>query len=129
MLQGMSGEEVHWARILFHLVLTAEKPLSLHEMNIAMHVRGMRIAYTEAEIGLPSDESFHRWMVVACKGFVTIFQGQIFFIHHTAETFMLWSLGEDASSGRSVRACKWQGSMTISLLKQDYSGFTRFHKP
>ncbi|KAJ4003133.1 hypothetical protein NW766_012451 [Fusarium irregulare] len=113
MLQGISGEEVRWTRTLFHLVLAAEKPLTLHEMNIAMHVRGRRNAYTEAEIGLPSDESFQKWIILTCKGFVTIFQGRIFFIHHTAETFLLKGLVEDTSSGETMRSCQWQGSITI----------------
>lgn len=112
MLQGVCGEEVRWVRTLFHLVLAAEKPLTLHEMNNAMHVRDMRIAYSEAGIGLPSDESFQRWITLTCKGFVTVFRGRIFFIHKTAETFLLQSLDED-SSGRPVRTSAWQGSMTV----------------
>lgn len=113
MLQGISGEEACWVRTLLCLVLATERPLTLHEMNIAMHVRDRRIAYSEAEIGLPSDESFQRWITLTCKGFVTVFQGRILFIHHTAETFLLQSLDEDVGPGQAVPSSRWQGSITV----------------
>ncbi|RSL92212.1 hypothetical protein CEP52_013947 [Fusarium oligoseptatum] len=111
MLRGMAEEEVKRVTRLFHLIIAAVKPLTVHEMNVALHVRDRELAYSEDDLALPSDQNFQKWMASTCGGFITEFNGRVMFTHRTANEFLL---KPDDGFPLAQEHPTWEGSVTMS---------------
>lgn len=74
--------------ILLHLMVAAYRPLTLHEMSIALNVRDNLGAHDEKDLGLQPDTQFKQWIIHMCGFFVTIYDSQLYFIHQTAKEFL-----------------------------------------
>ncbi|EED22491.1 ankyrin repeat domain protein, putative [Talaromyces stipitatus ATCC 10500] len=111
-------------RSMFHIIYCAERPFTVKEMNIAVHLHHVQNAYSVEEIDRMSDDDFRNWVTESCGFFVTEYNGQLFFIHETAREFLTASTtqslvelhadflsGLDYSQGRGG----FQGSLTESI--------------
>jgi ankyrin repeat protein len=90
------------------IILAASRPLTLSEMNVAVN-----IDYTSQSIhdlDLEDDEDFKTRLRSWCGLFVSIHQGNIYFIHQTAREFLLADL---ASPTAVSSALHWHHSIMI----------------
>ncbi|KAF5605986.1 ankyrin repeat [Fusarium subglutinans] len=114
MLRDISEEERRKVTRLFRLMIAAEKPMALHELNVALHVQDRRTVYLENDMAHPSNKSFQKWLARTCGGFVAEFDNRIMFVHRSAKAFLLSPDDKSASRQEIERGTYlWQGSITI----------------
>ncbi|ETS82462.1 hypothetical protein PFICI_04338 [Pestalotiopsis fici W106-1] len=106
LLQSVSEGDMGDVRVLLQLLLAAYRPLTLQEMNIAVHVRDHIGASSEEDIGLKSDDDFSQWLARTCGSFVTIHDEKIYLIHQTAKEFLM-----APKSSTDVNTRTWHHSM------------------
>ncbi|EXL39950.1 hypothetical protein FOCG_17452 [Fusarium oxysporum f. sp. radicis-lycopersici 26381] len=102
------SKEDPMVRKALSIILAASRPLTLSEMNVAVN-----IDYTLQSIhdlDLEDDEDFKTRLRSWCGLFVSIYQGNIYFIHQTAREFLLVDL---ASPTTVSSALHWHHSITI----------------
>ncbi|KAH7464149.1 hypothetical protein FOMA001_g17930 [Fusarium oxysporum f. sp. matthiolae] len=95
-------------RKVLSIILAASRPLTLSEMNVAVN-----IDYTSQSIhdlDLEDDEDIKTRLRSWCGLFVSIHQGNIYFIHQTAREFLLADL---ASPTTVSSALHWHHSIII----------------
>ncbi|KAF4415639.1 ankyrin repeat domain-containing protein [Fusarium austroafricanum] len=95
-------------RKVLSIILAASRPLTLSEMNVAVN-----IDYTSQSIhdlDLEDDKDFKTRLRTWCGLFVSIHQGNIYFIHQTAREFLLADL---ASPTTVSSALHWHHSIAI----------------
>ena len=108
------------------LILAAERPLTLKEMNTALEILVMNECgekYTsENDLVLDKEEAFRKKIMNLCGLFVTIIDSKIYLIHQTAKEFLInkngstnpWSPSRwkytftlQASHLEAAKACLW----------------------
>ena len=114
------------AKTVLRLVLAAERPLALKEMNIALEIldmkeRGEKCA-SEKDLELDTEEAFRRKIENLCGLFVSITDCKIYLIHQTAKEFLInnssnvkpWSpscwkhtFAPEDSHLDALKACLW----------------------
>lgn len=75
------------AKKLLHIVVAAQRPLTLEEMNIAMNVKDGSRSYDDLD--LEPDENFSTTIRDYCGLFVSIVDSKIYLIHQTAKEFLV----------------------------------------
>lgn len=93
-------------RRLFQIVVAAARPLTLREVNIALNVRDLSNG-SKHGLGLQGESCFRNWILDACKYFLDVFNGRVYFIHQTAKDFLLSGPGENGH-----RKPAWLGKFT-----------------
>ena len=88
------------------MILAAKRPLSLAEMNVAVHAHSASSYY---DMDLEDDEDFRKTLRNWCGLFVKIYDGKVEFLHQTAREFLLRKPSETPG-----QYCRWQGSMSIA---------------
>lgn len=76
------------ARKLLHIVVAAERPLTLLEMQAAMKVESSHRSYKDLEHRLESDQAFSCYIRDLCGLFINIIDGSIYLLHQTAKEFL-----------------------------------------
>ncbi|KAH7186845.1 hypothetical protein DER44DRAFT_801796 [Fusarium oxysporum] len=90
------------------IILAASRPLTLSEMNVAVNVD-----YTLQSIhdlDLEDDEDFKMRLRSWCGLFVSVYQGNIYFLHQTAREFLLADLASPTTVSSELH---WHHSITI----------------
>ncbi|KAK3324787.1 hypothetical protein B0T19DRAFT_444173 [Cercophora scortea] len=105
-------------RHLLELIISARRPLTLRESNIAVHIleeerKKDNAKYHERDIDKPpNDGSFERWIRKECNFFVTVENGRLGLMHPTAYE---WLRKEEAPAKFKFDAAtrsKWQHSIS-----------------
>lgn len=98
------------ARRLFHIILAAERPLTLREMNVALNIEEGNSS--RDAIDLDDEEDFPRHIKNICGLFVSIHNSKVYFLHQTAKKFLV-AKGNTVQKGHqsSMSAEKWKHSM------------------
>jgi len=102
------------ARKLLQIVLAAERPLTLREMNMALHIEEGDTS--PEDIDLSPEDGFEADIKNICGLFVSIFGSKVYFLHQTAKEFLLsredrYQIADQKNSdGRT-----WQHSMDCQL--------------
>ncbi|KAH6617537.1 hypothetical protein F5144DRAFT_624215 [Chaetomium tenue] len=94
-------------RNLFQIVLAAARPLTLQEVNIALNIRDLPNG-SKHGLGLQDERCFRSWILDACKYFLDVYNGRVYFIHQTAKDFLLAGPGENGH-----RKPDWLGDFTM----------------
>jgi hypothetical protein len=94
-------------RVLFQIVLAAARPLTLQEVNIALNIRDLPNG-SKHGLGLQGESCFRSWILDACKYFLDVYNGRVYFIHQTAKDFLLAGPGENGH-----RKPEWLGEFTM----------------
>ncbi|KAN0070262.1 ankyrin [Elaphomyces granulatus] len=85
------------AKRLLHIVVAAERPLTLKEMNVALALRENYRSYNDLD--LSSEERFRENVRDLCGLFVTVIDLKIYLLHQTAKEFLIQnSLTNDSKS-------------------------------
>jgi ankyrin repeat protein len=101
------SKEDPMVRKALSIILVASRPLTLSEMNVAVN-----IGYTSQSIhdlDLEDDEDFKTRLRSWCGLFVSINQGNIYFIHQTAREFLLADLASPTTFSSELH---WHHSIT-----------------
>ncbi|KAF3016531.1 hypothetical protein E8E14_011820 [Neopestalotiopsis sp. 37M] len=120
LLRGVAETDANSVRVLLELTLAAHRPFTLHEMNVAIHVREHIGASSEDDIDLAPDDDFRRWLIHTCRSFVTIYDDKVYFIHQTVKEFLMAQSSEtdgDKDMWRhSISLCKAHSTMAESCI-------------
>ena len=120
------------ARVLLQLIMAATRPLSLHEINIALTLATQKGKFTSHEVlnqDLWPSQDFKSIVRNMCGLFVSVHDGKLSLIHQTAREFLARRGTDSPKSG----SCKWQGYInmatahsTIFQICFDYLNFDEF---
>ncbi|KAB8275400.1 hypothetical protein BDV30DRAFT_247618 [Aspergillus minisclerotigenes] len=89
------SEDIHMARKAFGVALAATRPLTLTEMNIALHLDLER-----DELQLESDKDFQVSLRKLCGSLLTVNDKKVAFVHQTAREFLVQENGFSLGSQR-----------------------------
>jgi len=92
-------------KLMLQIVVAATRPLTVREVNIALNIRDR--AGSPDGLGLQPEALFCDWIVSACKFFLDVYNGHVYFIHQTAKDYLL-----DTGSGTGKPA--WLGDFTVA---------------
>jgi ankyrin repeat protein len=96
------------------IILAAERPLTLDEINAAMGIDPK--TETFEGLDLECNEDFADSLRNCCGLFVSVYHGTVHFLHQTAREFLLAESGPDAA-GRSN--LKWEQFITLRQARHE----------
>ncbi|KAK3324517.1 hypothetical protein B0T19DRAFT_486672 [Cercophora scortea] len=109
-------------RTVLNIILAANRPLTLAEMNVAVNVETTSGRITDPDslqdvedVDLEEEEDFGTRLRAWCGLFVSIHRGRVYLLHHTAKEFLIAESSSSLSSS----------SVTTSALSTQES--PRFH--
>jgi hypothetical protein len=94
-------------RRLFQIVVAAARPLTLREVNIALNIHDLPNG-SKYGLGLQNESCFRSWILDACKYFLDVYNGRVYFIHQTAKDFLLAGPGKNG-----LRKPAWLGDFSL----------------
>ncbi|KAK4182454.1 hypothetical protein QBC35DRAFT_457281 [Podospora australis] len=94
-------------RRMLHMVVAAVRPLAVREINIALNIRDCSRGSVYG-MGLQNEDCFRDWILDACKGFLDVYNGRVYFIHQTAKEFLLADQGD-----HEIVKPAWLGDFTM----------------
>jgi hypothetical protein len=81
------SEDKKQARKLFHIIVSAVRPLTLQEMNVALAIdKGSR---SKEDLDLEREDRFRTTVRNLCGLFVSVIDSRIYLIHQTAKEFLV----------------------------------------
>ncbi|KAN0070487.1 hypothetical protein V8E54_011356 [Elaphomyces granulatus] len=96
------------AKRLLHIIVAAERPLTLEEMSVAFTLREKYRSY--GDLNLRSEERFRENVRDLCGLFVTIIDSKIYLLHQTAKEFLIQN--DIANDPESIQSnFKWKYSL------------------
>jgi ankyrin repeat protein len=113
--------EPDWARKSLTVVLAANRPLTLSEMNNAVNV-DMTLTTFE-DLDLEKEEDFRKTLRSWCGLFISVHHGKVYFLHQTAREFLLAnSIPNPSSSQTMPHPVPGEISWRHSVTSQDAHG-------
>ncbi|KAI0144132.1 hypothetical protein F4776DRAFT_661226 [Hypoxylon sp. NC0597] len=99
------------AKRLLHIVVAAERPLSLKEMALALAIRENHQTY--ANLRLQGEDQFRRTVRELCGLFVTIVDSKVYLLHQTAKEFLVkgQALDKPVHSDPEPNTLQWRFSL------------------
>jgi hypothetical protein len=94
-------------KLMLQFVVAATRPLTVREINIALNIRDCANGSPEG-LGLQPEEFFRDWILDACRFFLDVYNGRVYFIHQTAKDYLL-----DSSNGEHVGKPGWLGRFSL----------------
>jgi len=105
-LSKSKADEV--ARKALSIILAADRPLTLSEMNVAVNMESSLRSFNDLD--LEDEPHFQSRLRSWCGLFVSIYHGKVYLLHQTAREFLLANL---PSSTTTTPELRWQHSITI----------------
>ena len=99
-------------KLMLQMVVAAARPLTVGEINIALNIRDHKKGSSDG-LGLQSEDSFRDWILDACRFFLDVYNGRVYFIHQTAKDFLLMSRDDQ----KSVTP-EWLGDFTMEICHE-----------
>lgn len=99
------------AKKLLRIILSASRPMTLRETNVAMTIEASCTSYDDLDI-VPED----KWRVIIrnlCGLFVTIVDSRVYLIHQTAREFLLSDLKATILNPDRVHTEQWKHCITL----------------
>lgn len=108
-LVRVEAEDVGFVRKALSMVLVAFKPLTVTEMNEALHSKSRYSSYDAFRSQLEEDDDFEQRLRACCGLLLSVHHGKVYFLHQTVREFLLASSGKmpDNSSGT------WHGTFVL----------------
>lgn len=82
-----SSSKPPMTRKLLHIILAAERPLTLSEMNLALNIEEGHSSFKDVDL-IPEDV-FPTYIKNICGLFVTIYDSKVYLLHQTAKEFLV----------------------------------------
>jgi ankyrin repeat protein len=86
-LKKIDDEYRELAMKLLHIIVVADRPLSLKEMNVALSIKEDTRSYEDLD--LENDDSFRKTVRNLCGLFVSVIDSKVYLIHQTAKEFLV----------------------------------------
>ena len=105
------SENQRSARKLLRIILSAVRPLTLREMNVAMTIEASCTSFDDLDV-VPEDQ----WKVIIrnlCGLFVTVVDSRVYLIHQTARDFLLSTSESSISTPERAHMQEWKYSVTL----------------
>ena len=98
------------ARLLLQILLAAERPLTVDEMNIALSIKSSNqtLASIKSELKQPAE----RYIFSLCGHFIRVIRSKIYLVHQTAREFL--NRDSAALSHSNPLTNAWQTSISIT---------------
>ncbi|KAK3316963.1 hypothetical protein B0H66DRAFT_605233 [Apodospora peruviana] len=93
-------------RLMLQMVVAATRPLTVWEINTALNIRDCQNGSPNG-LGLQTEDAFRDWILDACRFFLDVYNGRVYFIHQTAKDYLLAT-----SDDRSCTKPDWLGEFT-----------------
>ncbi|KAK6523270.1 hypothetical protein TWF694_006159 [Orbilia ellipsospora] len=129
-LSRLESCDVEQARKLLQIVIAAERPLTLKEMNLALFLKETDKSYTNIEF--QSEKRFAEYMRSLCGLFVIITDSRVYLLHQTAKEFLVRYEAPDPGLGH----LEWKNSLYIAECHRTLTwicihnlGFSEFDVP
>ncbi|KAJ8118893.1 hypothetical protein OPT61_g223 [Boeremia exigua] len=107
------------ARKALAIILVAKRPLTIAEMNVALNVEPR--ARCLDDIDLESHDDFLKSLRSWCGLFISVHEGNVYLLHHTAREFLLADLSAAVVSNPRLR---WHQSMNIRQAGKELTGIS-----
>lgn len=104
------SRHVDRAKKLLHIVVAAERALSLQEMAVALAITENHRSYSDFEDNILSLDLLHRKIREACGLFVIIKDSRIYLLHQTAKEFLIRPLIFESQID-TIPTLRWQYSL------------------
>lgn len=99
--------DVEQARRLLRIIIAANRPLKLWELNAALAIQSTCKDFTEVESELR--HPFENYVKYLCGNFLRIIHSTVYFVHQTARDFLL----QVVETQTSLKVETWQHSITL----------------
>ncbi|PON21578.1 hypothetical protein TGAM01_v209609 [Trichoderma gamsii] len=96
------------AKKLLHIVVSAARPLTLSEMNLALTLRSHHQSYDD--LNLKSEERFRENVRDLCGLFIAVIDSRVYLLHQTAKEFLVQTKPSNVSK-RNQAITKWKHSL------------------
>ena len=100
-------DDPSFAKRALQIVLVAGRPLTLEEMDIALHVDEQTSSYNDLE--LEGSPRLQETLPSRCGLMISIIHSKVYFIHQTVKEFLLGKVGTKCLTGRV-----WQQSLDLA---------------
>jgi hypothetical protein len=128
-LKRIDEDDVERARMVFHIILAAQRPLTVGELNIAVS-----LAVTRDEVrkitNLQPHDDFRKRLSSEFHGFITVIQDQVYFLHPTATEFLL---PEPETKASLINRTEWEHTfwpdVSNALLAKVCIAFLKLERP
>ncbi|MCJ1327493.1 hypothetical protein MMC10_004162 [Thelotrema lepadinum] len=108
-----SADEVR-AKKLLQIVTAAMRPLSIHEMSVALTIEESHKTYKDLQEDLEPEARFQNTVRELCGLFVSVINGRIYLLHQTAKEFLVPSASNSRWPRNSkTRPQKWKHSLPL----------------
>ncbi|KAI0479955.1 hypothetical protein F4859DRAFT_454711 [Xylaria cf. heliscus] len=96
---------------LLHIIVVAQRPLTLREMALALAIKESHRSYTD--LRLEPESRFRQTVRELCGLFVTIIDSKIYLLHQTAREFLVQQESADTTQVLSLQtdSLKWKFSL------------------
>ena len=111
-LDRVPEDEWKDVQTLLRVTMAAARPLTVREMNIAVHVHSHIRDGSGGCPEFPSDEDFIAWVLHTCGFFVMEYDKTVHFIHQTAKEFLLAQDSMTGSGLDKLATPMWRNSIT-----------------
>jgi hypothetical protein len=107
------SRDVGLAEKLLHIVVAAARPLTLHEMALALAIGPTHRSLGDLEPDMLSEEQFRLEVRELCGLFIVVVDSRIYLLHQTAREFLVHSPSPrpSASPSPSGTALRWKFSL------------------
>ncbi|EFX05479.1 ankyrin repeat-containing protein [Grosmannia clavigera kw1407] len=105
-LNKLDDDEKMKARKALSIIIAARRPLSIIEMNFALHATYSSTSIDDLD--LEPSINFQSYLRQLCGLFVSVYQENVYFLHQTAREFLLATESQLADSSQP----RWQQSIT-----------------
>ena len=95
-----------FAKRVLQIVLTAARPLTLDEMDIALHIDAQTLSYAKLE--REGSDRLRKTLPTRCGLIVSIIGDKVYYIHQTVKEFLLTKIDTQIPTGRV-----WQQSLDL----------------
>jgi hypothetical protein len=102
-------------RSLLHIIVAAQRPMTLAEIDIALQVDEVSTEVLSTKLSelckrerSKTEVKMNRWIKKACGPFVTILHNRVYLIHETARAYLVRHFGSD------VEPREWRGSILLT---------------
>ncbi len=95
-------DDPSFAKRALQIVLVAGRPLTLEEMDIALHVDEPTSSYVDLE--LEGSSRLQETLPSRCGLMISVIQSKVYFIHQTVKEFLVDNDGTGSPSGKSMAA-------------------------
>lgn len=112
-LNRIPKNEVERAKKLLAIVLVAERPLHVQELNIALAIDEDPTQDSLSGLDMETESSFRSRLGNVCGSFVTVVDSRVYLIHQTARSFLSSIKKTDPCMAEGPTS-RWKGSIRLS---------------